>query len=246
MSRHFVAAARLSCLTRVTLFENLITVDCACCVAAQKRLRQAVRSSFWVFKMELQMIEQLEAQASLQRNTTTEAVARVRVTSDHGGNLVEVLLRRMRTVEQVFGYSYAGIRLERWVLLLLTCPEAACERSPATQRKWRELQGQRPSRSRRINQTVQFAHLVEDVAVKAGSRACVARPASFQCLTPCPVKAHAPIVMRKTGWDLFEGGKCVAGGLIPSPTTAVLEPMFPTTSVAHAWLAARPCTVLST
>ena len=185
------------------------------------------------------MIEQLEAeaQASLQLNMTTEPGARVRVTSDHGGNLVEVFLRRMRNGKQVFGYRCAGIRLERSALLLLICPEAACERSQATQLKWRELQGQRPPRSRQINQTVQFAHLVEDVSVKAGSRACVARPASFQCLTPCPVKAHAPIVMRKKGWDLFEGGKCVAGGLIPSPTTAALEPMFPTTSAAQAWLA---------
>lgn len=189
------------------------------------------------------MIEQLEAQAILQLNMATEPVARIRVTSDCGGYLVEVLLRRMRSGKQVFGYSYAGIKLERSVLLLLICPEVACERNQATQRKWRELQGQPGPRSRQINWTFQFSHLVEDIPVKAGSRACVARPASFQCLTPCPVKAHAPIVMRKTGWDLFEGGKCVAGGLIPSSTTAVLEPMFPTTLAAQAWLTSLTCGV---
>lgn len=81
--------------------------------------------------------------------------------------------------------------------------------------------------------------LIEEVEIRANGRCCQARPALFRCLTPCPNAAHAAIPMQKTGWDLFEVGRCIAGGVLKNPETGLSVPLLPTLEAAQTWLAAQ-------
>jgi hypothetical protein len=80
---------------------------------------------------------------------------------------------------------------------------------------------------------------MEEVPVDAAGHRCVARPASFECRTPCPAGAHAPEVLRKPGWDLFEDGVRIAGGLCTDAATGASRPRFCTPTEARQWLDAQ-------
>jgi hypothetical protein len=186
--------------------------------------------------LEKSMIEQLEADASSQLATITGTKARARAVADLNGSLVEVFARRTHRGDVSLGYAYCGVRLERQTLLLLICPEATCPQGQAARKQWSQRLGHVPPKARAVNSRLEVASLFAEVPVEAGNRTCVARPASFVCLTPCPVSAHAPAVLKKTGWDLFDGDKCIAGGLKKQGATAPPTPMFPTIAKAKAWL----------
>jgi len=185
------------------------------------------------------MIEQLENEAMSLLAANVDSKARVRVSAAHAGNGIDVTARGKRGGGVIYGYSYGGVRVDRSNLLLLTCPESACELSQAVQRKWKEEHGSaKPSSERKGSLRLKVASLFTETPVVVGSRNCVARPASFECVTPCPVGAHAPIRMHKTGWDLFENGRCIAGGLVRQSETNMLIPLLPTLEAAKGWLSA--------
>jgi hypothetical protein len=184
------------------------------------------------------MIEQLEADASSQLATITGTKARARAVAALNGSLVEVFARRTHRGTVAFGYGYCGVRLERRALLLLICPETACPKAEVARELWRQRLGQKPPQpTRAASRRLEVASLFVEVPVEAGNRACVARPASFVCLTPCPVGAHAPAPLKKAGWDLFEGGRFIAGGLnndVPA------RPVFPSITAVGEWLEGQP------
>lgn len=182
------------------------------------------------------MIEQMEAQARLQLAESTAAKPRTCLTAVHKGHAVEVHARELGTGKELFGYSYDGIRLERSVLLQLLGTGTVCPQCQRTQANWNAFRGITSVTRRSVQQSYQFRHLVEEVAIEAAGRRCTARPAAFQCRITCQVKAHAPAVVRKTGWDLFEGNRYVAGGLVTNPETMEQEPALPTIDAATAWL----------
>lgn len=185
------------------------------------------------------MIERLENEAMSLLAANVDSKARVRVSAAHAGNEIEVTARGKRGGGVIYGYSYGGVRVDRSNLLLLTCPESACELSQSVQRKWRDAHGAaQPTSERKSSQRLKVASLFDETPVVVGSRNCVARPASFECVTPCPVGAHAPIRMHKTGWDLFENGQCIAGGLVRQPAANTLIPLLPTLESAESWLKA--------
>ena len=183
------------------------------------------------------MIEQLENEAMSLLAANVGSKARVRVSAAHAGNEIDVTARGKRGGGVIYGYSYGGVRVDRSNLLLLTCPESACDLSQSVQRKWRDAHGvAQPSSERKSSQRLKVASLFEETPVVVGSRRCAARPASFECVTPCPVGAHAPIRMHKSGWDLFENGRCIAGGLVRQSETNMLAPLLPTLESAKNWL----------
>ncbi len=183
------------------------------------------------------MIEQLENEAMSLLAANVDSKARVRVSAAHAGNEIDVTARGKRGGGVIYGYSYGGVRVDRSNLLLLTCPESACDLSQSVQRKWRDAHGAaQPTSERKSSQRLKVASLFDENPVVVGSRNCVARPASFECVTPCPVGAHAPIRMHKTGWDLFENGRCIAGGLVRQSETSMLAPLLPTLESAKSWL----------
>lgn len=182
------------------------------------------------------MIEQIETQARQQLAASTATKPRASVAVMHKGHIVELQARLLATGKELFGYSYDGVRLERSVLLQLLCIETACPQCQQTQANWNVFRGVSSVVRRSVQQSFQFKHLVEEVLIEAAGRRCTARPAAFQCRVSCLVQAHSPAVVRKTGWDLFEGNKYIAGGLVTNPITMEREPALATIDAATAWL----------
>lgn len=135
------------------------------------------------------------------------------------------------------GYSYCGVRMERKTLLTLVCPEQPCPCRAASLAKWQQHQGiVIPAAPQPRFQPV-ARPLFDEVEIRANGRSCQARPASFRCLTPCPHAVHAAIPMQKAGWDLFEAGRCIAGGILKNPETGLSAPLLPTLEAAQTWFA---------
>lgn len=185
------------------------------------------------------MIEHLENEVcdelESRRHGPTRAVAVMHVNGDR----LEVLGRVGPGGDIRLGYSYCGVRMERKTLLTLVCPEQSCPCRGNLLAKWRQHQGiaipaAPPPRFRPMARP-----LFEEVEIRANGRCCHARPASFRCLTPCPHAAHAAIPMQKTGWDLFEAGRCIAGGVLKNPETGLSAPLLPTLEVAQTWFATQ-------
>jgi len=185
------------------------------------------------------VIEQLEAQVRAELPANALAGARARAAVVRDGQEIEVVYRVDRNGKRVLNYSYAGARMERQVLLMLLCTEGACPKAQEVRQRWRAFNGHadRPAPSRVT--PLRVLPLMEEVPVEAAGHRCVARPASFECRTPCPVGAHAPEVLRKPGWDLFEDGIWVAGGLCTDAAIGASWPRFGTPADARQWLDAQ-------
>lgn len=182
------------------------------------------------------MIEEMEVEASMQLAAAGDVRARACVRSSHKGNPIEVRARRLKNGKQVFGYSFCAVRLERAVLLQLLSPDSTCPHCRRTQARWRAFLGQVEPTPQRPRESFQFRHLVEEVEIVRGGQICIARPAIFQCLSPCPIGAHPPEVISKGGWDLFANGKYVAGGLTTNASTGMREPMFSSIEAVRTWM----------
>ncbi|MBK6866147.1 MAG: hypothetical protein IPG91_22870 [Ideonella sp.] len=132
------------------------------------------------------VIEQLEAQVRVELPDNARAGARVRVAAVHEGQEIEVVYRVDRNGKRVFNYYCAGVRMERRTLLMLLCSEGACPKAQEVQQRWRAFNGHadRPARSRVA--PLRVLPLMEEVPVEAAGHRCVARPASFECLTSVP------------------------------------------------------------
>ena len=76
-----------------------------------------------------------------------------------------------------------------------------------------------------------------EVPVVVGRQHFVARPGRFPCFTPCPHGAHPPLRIDKSGFDLFENGTCLGGGV--AKVGGVLQPRIPTVRAAEAFVLAR-------
>jgi hypothetical protein len=185
------------------------------------------------------IVERLEAQVRDALPRVALAGARTAATARCGPHEVEIVHRVDRNGRRVFDYVCDGARMERRTLLQLLCDEAACPQAQATRQRWRAFRGEaepvpalpapRPA--------ARSGHLIDEIPVVAAGHRCAARPASFECLTPCPLRAHPPQVLRKPGWDLFEDGVWVAGGVDRSG--GVARPRFTTVADAERWLASQ-------
>lgn len=183
------------------------------------------------------MIERLEQEAAAQLPAAAPMGAMVAVRGQHEGREIEVRFRVNRRGDRVYGYSYGGARMARSTLLLLTCPEAACQASREARQRWLEFigEGERPRRA--VVSSLAPVPLIDEVPIRIRERSFVARPASFESVTTCPRGAHEARAMRRQGWDLFEGGRCIAGGVVMDERAQGLVPKFPRLADAAAWLA---------
>ena len=165
--------------------------------------------------------------------------ARARVAVVRYRQEIGVIYRVDRNGKRVFNYYYAGVRMERRNLLMLMCTEAACLKVREVQQRWRAFNGLAdwPASSRVA--PLRVLPLMEEVPVDAAGHRCVARPASFECLTPCPVGAHAPDTQHKSGRDLFEDGVWVADGLTFDAAIGASQPRFCSPADARQWLSAQ-------
>ena len=183
------------------------------------------------------MIEHLENEVRDELEASRQGQKRTVAVMHVNGNRLEVLGRIGPSGGIRLGYSYCGVRMERKTLLTLVCPEQSCPCRVASLAKWRQHQAiaiptAPPPRFQPVARP-----LFEEVEIRANGRSCQARPASFRCLTPCPHSVHAAIPMQKTGWDLFEAGRCIAGGVLKNPETGLSAPLLPTLEAAQSWFA---------
>lgn len=132
-------------------------------------------------------------------------------------------------------FAVDGTRVERTVLLKLTCPETDCPQSRAVRAQWATFHGRAPGRPAAA--PPQAEPLMREVPVVVGRHHCVARPQRFACFTPCPHQAHPPMVVDKTGFDLFEQGQYLGGGL--TQHGGVCRPRLPSVAAAEAYVLAR-------
>jgi hypothetical protein len=128
-----------------------------------------------------------------------------------------------------------GVRVELPVLLRLTCTEGECPHAVQVRAQWRAWHGADAAKA--PLERPGSRPLMAEVAVNVGPHRFVARPARFPCFTPCPNGAHPPMTLDKTGFDLFDQGTCVGGGVVE--TAGVRRPRIPTVGAAEAFLFAR-------
>lgn len=152
------------------------------------------------------------------------AVHRLSLTAriDHKGRRVEQLL-------------CDGVRVERAVLLRLTCPETECPQARAVRLQWDRYHQRAPALPQPAGPP-RPCPLIEEHPLVVDHQEYTARPARFSCFTPCPNRAHPSMTIEKTGYDLFEHGTCVAGGL--ADVDGVMRPRLPTLQAAEAFLRA--------
>jgi hypothetical protein len=158
-----------------------------------------------------------------------------RLTAPHGAHSVAVAARidaRGRRREQ---FWCDEVRVERAVLLRLTCTETECPHAIEVRAQWLTFHRRGPVRT--LRPVLRHEPLIADIAVTVGRHHLVARPARFPCFTPCPHGAHPPIAIDKNGFDLFEGGVCLGGGVVA--VAGVLRPRIPTVHAAEAFVLAR-------
>lgn len=185
------------------------------------------------------MIEHLENEVRDELESSRHAQARAVAVMHVNGERLEVLGRVGSGRAIRLGYSYCGVRMERKTLLTLVCPEQSCPCRAASLAKWQQHQGiVIPAAPQPRFQPV-ARPLFDEVEIRANGRSCQARPASFRCLTPCPHAIHAAIPMQKAGWDLFEAGRCIAGGVLKNPETGLSVPLLPTLEAAQTWFATQ-------
>ncbi|HEU5295513.1 MAG TPA: hypothetical protein VFU71_12060 [Burkholderiaceae bacterium] len=127
-----------------------------------------------------------------------------------------------------------GVRVDRSVLLRLTCTETECPQARFVRAQWDAFHRRTP---RHRTSPLQARPLIEEFALVVGAQQCTARPARFTCFTHCPNRAHPALLIEKTGYDLFEDGVYVGGGLLKSRDGA--RPRLPTLEAAKAFVLAR-------
>jgi hypothetical protein len=196
-----------------------------------------VRSSFWQRKEIAMAIDELEARVRSRMPLDARVGTRMRALEVLDGHEIEVIYRIDRKGQRIINYFCDGARMSRATLLMLLCPEAACAQAKAVRLRWRLFIGKPERRAPERVLPLRPAPLMVEVPVDGAGHHCVARPASFECLTRCPMGAHAPVVLHKKGWDLFEDGIWVAGGLRIDKREGTCRPRFESPTDAQQWLA---------
>lgn len=135
-------------------------------------------------------------------------------------------------------YFCDDVRVPLQVLLRLTCAETECPQALAVRAQWRQFhrRGNSGPTCRNPGSPPLRPPFSEFEIVAAGHR-CIARSAQFNCFGPCPNHAHPPLWIVKSGFDLFEEGVCVGGGV--STTDGISRPRLPSVEAAKAYLLAR-------
>ena len=160
------------------------------------------------------------------------------LTQAQGAHTVSVAARVDPKGQRREQYWCDGLRVEKAVLLRLTCSETECPHALQVRAQWHQFRKGRAARAR-VSQAsaLHVQPLMAEVPLAVCGHQVVARPARFTCFTPCPNKAHPPMQIEKSGFDLFEDGVFLGGGL--TETGGPRRPRLPTVQAAEAYVLAR-------
>jgi hypothetical protein len=185
----------------------------------------------------LALIAEVERKVPLAAPPGTRGEATLTVRTPYGVHTVAAAARidpQGRRREQ---FWCDGVRVERHVLLRLICSEAECPHAMGVRAQWLTYHGRRvPAKLSREHPGAR--PLIVDIPVVVGRHRFIARPARFACFTRCPLGAHPPMTIQKSGFDLFEEeGACLGGGVVE--LGGVRQPRIPTVRAAEAFVLAR-------
>jgi hypothetical protein len=183
----------------------------------------------------LQLIAEADRKVPASAPPGTRWEGQCMIATAHGEHTIGVAARIDTDGQRHEQFSCDHLRIERHVLLRLTCSEAECPHAVAVRAQWLARQGRLPVETRVQGPCPR--PLMTEVAVAIGRQHFVARPARFPCFTACPHGAHPPLMIDKSGFDLFEDGACLGGGV--TMTKGVLQPRIPTIRAAEAFVLAR-------
>ena len=183
----------------------------------------------------LQLIDEAERRVPTTAPFGTRWKGTSRVSTPHGAHTVAVAARIDARGQRREQFWCDELRVERAVLLRLTCAETECPHAIEARAQWQAFHRSGPAFTPRPSLAPRS--LMADVPVTVGRHHLVARPARFPCFTPCPHGAHPPLAIDKSGFDLFEEGVCVGGGV--TEHGGVLRPRIPNVRAAEAFVLAR-------
>lgn len=181
------------------------------------------------------LIDEVQRRVPAAAPFGTRWKAQVTVNLPHGDHTVSVAARIDPNGRRREQFSCDGVRVERQVLLRLTCPETECPHAMQVRAQWQTFHrvGAAPTRRERPSPQP----LMQELSVVDGQSRFVARPARFPCFTPCPHQAHLSLMIDKTGFDLFDEGACLGGGV--AQANGLMRPRLPTLRAAEAYVLAR-------
>ena len=182
----------------------------------------------------LQIIDEADRRVPTSAPPGTQWRATSEVSTPHGRHTVTIATRIDIDGHRSERFWCDNVPIERHVLLRLTCEEAECPQVIAVRTQWLACQDPTPSD---VKTPLCPRPLMTEVAVVVGRLHLVARPGRFPCFTPCPHGAHPPLRIDKLGFDLFEDGVCLGGGV--ARLGGVLQPRIPTVRAAEAFVLAR-------
>lgn len=189
----------------------------------------------------LQLIDEADLKVPASAVLGTRWKTTATVTTLHGPHSVAVAARIDGQGRRRAQYWCDGVRVERQVLLRLTCAETECPHAVAARAQWLAFHRRCPAKA--PPEQAREQPLMAEVTVKAGGQQFIARPARFPCYTPCPHGAHPPLTIIKSGFDLFEDGNCLGGGA--TEIDGVRRPRLPTVQAAQAFVLARQLETLA-
>ena len=183
----------------------------------------------------LQLLEEVHHHVPTNAAFGTRWKAAAVVALPEGVHRVAVAARIDRQGRRREQFWCDDVRVERAVWLRLTCPERECPHAVQVRAQWDAFHGRGPAAA--LPGPPQTQPLMVDAVVTVGRQHVTARPARFPCFTPCPHRAHPPLTIEKSGFDLFDNGLCLGGGVTESQ--GVRRPRIPTLPAAEAWVLAR-------
>lgn len=142
-----------------------------------------------------------------------------------------------------------GIRVARSELLRLTCPQQDCPHARGVRQQWQAFHrrraglpdmapadlDQRDGRGVARTEPSKDAAAVHHFSVAGQLYEAVA--SHFRCVLRCPHDAHGPMQLDLPGYDLYEKGRYLAGGLVHQGDQS--RPRLPTPQAAEAYVLAR-------
>lgn len=183
----------------------------------------------------LELIDEVHRRVPEAAPFGTRCKVTATVTTAQGRHAVAVAARIDAHGRRWEQYWCDDVRVERSILLRLTCAESECPHAIQVRMQWIAFHSRGPAKTPRVQ--LWPRPLVEESEVVVGRQRFVARPARFPCFTPCPHDAHPPLMIEKKGFDLFEEGACLGGGVVE--IGGVKRPRIPTVRAAEAYVLAR-------
>jgi len=183
----------------------------------------------------LQLIDEIRRQVPAEAPFGTRGKTSSAVMTPLGSHTVGAAARIDAQGRRREQFWCDGVRVELPVLLRLTCAESECPHAIEVRAQWQAFHRCGPAKPLPDPRAPQ--PLMSEIPVTIRQQQFTARPARFPCFTPCPHGAHPPMVIKKTGFDLFEEGACIGGGVVEAD--GVRQPRLPTLSAAEAYVLAR-------